>query len=137
MLKFAKILIPVVIVAAGIWLALRGWDTEVRVAEATRGTAVDAVTGTIQVYAYADLWVRTEREGRLTEIRVKVGDFVEKDQLIAVQESQTLDFQLEQERLRLESAQERLKLAGFKLRPRKPRSRNQGTPPAGRTGAAS
>lgn len=110
MLKIAKILVPILILAAGIWLALRGWDPEVRVAEASRGTAVDAVTGTIQVYSFADLWVRTEREGRLREILVEVGDYVEKNQLVAVQESQTLDFQLEQEQLRLEAAQERLKL---------------------------
>ncbi len=110
MLKYTKYLIPAALVVLVLWLLLRSWSVEVPVGEATRGTSVDAVTGTVEILAYADLWVRTEREGRLAEILVETGERVEKDQIVAVQESRLLDLQLQQEQVRLTAARERAAL---------------------------
>lgn len=110
MRKYWKILLPLVILGLGAWLLVRSWETEVLVGTATRGPAVDAVTGTIEILAFSDIWVKSEREGKLAEVPVKIGDFVEKGQLVAVQESKLLDFQLEQTEVRLEAARARLEL---------------------------
>lgn len=110
MKKLWKILLPLLAVAVVAWLVLRNWDTEVIVGEVARGTAVDAVTGTVEIIAFSDVWVKSERQGKLAEVPVKVGDPVKAGDLVAVQESRSLEFELEQDQVRLEAAEARLAL---------------------------
>jgi RND family efflux transporter MFP subunit len=105
-----KWILPLLLLAGGVYWWMTGRETEVIVAEATRGTAVDAVTGTVEILAAADLWVRTEREGELVEVPVRIGDVVKKGDLIARQQSDQLDIQLEMESARLKAAKARLEV---------------------------
>lgn len=108
--KLLKWIVPFLLLAgAGYW-----WFTtrevDVTVAPAIRDTAVDAVTGTIEIMASADLWVKTERDGELVEVPVRVGDKVKKGDLIMRQESELLEIQLAQDTARLNAAKARLEV---------------------------
>ncbi len=80
---------------------------EVPVARAEQGTAVDAVTGTIEVKAEIDLSLKTELNGRVREVPVEPGDTVQEGDVIAILDSADLRFELEQHQIRLEIARER------------------------------
>lgn len=109
-MKWWKIWVPLALIAAVAYFSFQRLEVSVVTAPAVKGTAVDAVTGTLKILSYADTYVKTEREGRLVEIPVKVNDVVKKGDLIAVLESRDLELQLEQEKVRLKAAEERLKL---------------------------
>lgn len=110
MKRFALSLILVLLVLLTlVWWRLQAVPL-VSVASAVEGTAVNAVTGRVEVFAELDLKVKTEREGRLNELLVEVGERVKKGQLLAVQDSRELQLRLEEERVRLEAARQRLEL---------------------------
>ncbi|MFP4282769.1 MAG: efflux RND transporter periplasmic adaptor subunit [Opitutales bacterium] len=98
------------IVALVAFLWRRQAVPEVGVAPATLGTAVNAVTGTVEVFSHGDVRVKTEREGRLAQLHVGVGEWVEKGQLLAEQDSLALQYRIAQERARYEAAKARREL---------------------------
>lgn len=105
-----KWLLPLLIIAAVVaWFALR-LRVEVVTGEATVGTAVNAVTGTVEIFASQDLTFRTERPGRLVEVPVSVGTEVKNGDPLGVQASARLDLRMANIRIRLESAEARLAL---------------------------
>jgi len=110
MKKLLWILLVIVLAGVGWWIWQRQSVPTVRVATAETGTAVDAVTGTVKVFANADLKVQTERDGRLAELFVKAGDFVKKGDPIAQQDSLELQYRIEEQRVRLDAAKDRLAL---------------------------
>lgn len=95
--------------AAGYWW----WDqreTVVIAVPASTGTAVDAVTGTVEILAQADVWVKTEHEGRLAEVPVGIGDTVRSGEMVFRQESERLENQIQEEMVRLKAANARLEV---------------------------
>ena len=92
---------------------LIGWglsqlEVEVEVATSEQTTAIDGVTGTVQIFALADVNVSTERWGRITEMNGELGEAVTKGTVLAVQESTELSLRLEQAKTRLEAARKQL-----------------------------
>lgn len=85
---------------------------EVVVRPATTGTAVDAVTGTVKLFATLDLRLTTDMEGRVREIHVGIGDQVEEGDLLVELAARDTALQLESRRVQLEAAREHLDL-GF------------------------
>lgn len=107
---FFKYLTPLVFIAAVIFFARGALKTTVPVAEARLGTAIHAVTGTVEVLSYADIYVKAENRGQIIEMAVKPGQVVEKGDVIAVQSSEDLDLRIEQIEIRLEAARAREEL---------------------------
>lgn len=106
-LKFG---IPVLIILLAVYFFSRQLTLTVSVAPAERGTAVNAVTGTVEVKANADIHVKAQHRGEIVENRVNAGDAVEAGEVIAVQSSENLDLQIEQVGIRLEAADSRASL---------------------------
>lgn len=104
LLKFG---LPLLLLVAVIYFFSRQWSLTVLVAEAETGTAVNAVTGTVEVLAYMDIYVKAENRGRLLEVPVAAGDLVEEGAIIAVQESEDLHLRIEQVEIRLDAARAR------------------------------
>lgn len=105
-----KVILPLVLVAIVAWLIMRSFTVEVPVAQAYRGAAVDAVTGTIKLSSKMDLQYKTEVPGRLKEIPVYIGSQVKKGDLLASFESRDLEHNLAQRRIQLQAATDRNKL---------------------------
>ena len=103
-LKFG---IPVLVLVLAVYFFSRQLTLTVSVAPATRGTAVNAVTGTVEVKANADIHVKAKHRGEIIENRVKAGESVEAGGVIAVQASEDLDLQIEQVEIRLAAADAR------------------------------
>lgn len=105
-----KIIIPaaVIAVAAVIWFSMT--RNTVTVEKARRGTAVNAVTGTVKVFANLDIKVKAEREGRVAEAKVKIGDKVKEGDVIMALDARVLNNEIEEKRVQLKAAKERLKL---------------------------
>lgn len=110
MKKWLWILFLAIIGLAGFFLWKRQSKPVVDVAEVVTGTAIDAVTGTIEVFATLDVKIKTEREGRLVEVLVKVGDRLEAGDVVARQDADISGYRLEQERARYEAARALLEL---------------------------
>lgn len=105
-----KIGIPLAIILLVAWLARERFTTRVPVATARIDAAVDAVTGTVKVYANKDLNVKTEVLGRVAEVLVSQDDEVERDDILVRLESQDLQQTLTQRRIQREAAEARLSL---------------------------
>lgn len=88
-------------------LVRRAWTPTVEVAAATKGTAIHAVTGTVEVLSYADIHVKAEGRGEIVRMAVQPGQAVEADEVIAEQASEDLDLRIEQVQIRLEAAMAR------------------------------
>jgi RND family efflux transporter MFP subunit len=102
-----KWLLPLLILGAlGFWIS-RQFTTTVLIAEAESGTAVNAVTGTVEVLAFADIHVKAQNRGEIVEVLVEAGDAIEEGDLIARQSSEELELRLEQVNIRLEAAEAR------------------------------
>ncbi len=101
--------IVLLLAAAGlvVWVLAGRLQPEAVVAEARRGTAFNAVTGTVEVFSDLDMRLKTERHGRLIEVKANVGDVVKKGDVVAQQESRLLDLRIESLKLRLAAARER------------------------------
>jgi membrane fusion protein (multidrug efflux system) len=110
MKKAYWILIICLVIGGGYYFWQRQTKPVVEVVEVASGTAVNAVTGTIKIFASIDIKVPTEREGRLSEVTVNIGDRVEKGQVVAIQDSELYRYRLDQERARYEAALEMLEL---------------------------
>ena len=105
-----KWLLPLLlIVGLGFWIS-RLFTPSVLVAPAETGTAVNAVTGTVEVLAYADLHVKAQNRGEIVEVLVEAGDSIEEGDLIARQSSEELDLRLEEAGIRLEATEARAEL---------------------------
>ncbi len=107
---FLKILLPVAVLLLIAWAAMARFRTEVPVAQAAVGPAIDAVTGTVKVFADLDVRIKAEGNGRLVEMAVEIGDIVKKGDLLCRLDSEELEMQLKQRRIQLKGAQERLQL---------------------------
>ncbi|MEY3000539.1 MAG: hypothetical protein RL648_753 [Verrucomicrobiota bacterium] len=102
-----KIIVPLVLAVVVLLFVRRLWTPVVEVAEATQGTAIHAVTGTVEVLSYADIYVKAEGRGQIVDMAVEPGEVVEAGEVIAVQNSEDLDLRIEQVEIRLEAAQSR------------------------------
>ena len=100
-LKFG---IPAIVLLLVVFLFNRQLTVSVPVAEAETGTAVNAVTGTVEVLAYMDIWVKAQSRGILKENTIEAGQVVEEGDLLAQQDSEELDLRIEQVRIQLEAA---------------------------------
>ena len=81
--------------------------TQVPVAPAIRGEVVNAVTGTVEIFANLDLEIKAEAFGVINARPVDRGDLVEDGDVIATQESTDLELRLEQAQIRLNAAEAR------------------------------
>ena len=99
--------IPALVVLLAIFLFNRQLTVSVPVAEAETGTAVNAVTGTVEVLSYIDIWVKAQSRGTLIDNTIKAGQVVEEGDLLAEQDSEELDLRIEQVQIRLEAAEAR------------------------------
>jgi RND family efflux transporter MFP subunit len=106
-LKFG---LPALLLLIIIWLFSRQLTVSVPVAEAEVGTAVNAVTGTVEVLAYVDIRVKAQSRGKLVDNVIEAGQVVAAGDVIAQQDSKELDLQIEQVRIRLEAASARSEL---------------------------
>lgn len=106
-----KIFLAVILVLG---LLLYGFSLLTRpgvlVVSASQGMAVDAVTGNAKVFANADVNVKSERFGRVAEMRAEIGKFVKKGDVLAVQTTPELEIKLASTRRRLETARKRLEV---------------------------
>jgi RND family efflux transporter MFP subunit len=107
--------IPVLVVLLIFWLFSRQLTVTVPVAEAEVGTAVNAVTGTVEVLAYMDIRVKAQRRGKMVDNIIDAGQIVEAGDLVAQQDSEELDLQIEQVRIRLEAAEAKAELESTHL----------------------
>jgi RND family efflux transporter MFP subunit len=108
--RWLKIGIPVlVILLLVVWINRQLGMTAI-VAPAKIGTAVNAVTGTVEVLANADIRVKARHRGVIVENRAKPGEIVEADAVLSVQASEDLDLEIEQVQIRLEAARAREEL---------------------------
>ena len=104
MKRWWKIGLPILIVVLAIYFFSRQLTLSVLVAPATTGTAINAVTGTVEVLAGFDIRVKAQSRGKIVKGVVKAGDAVEEGHLLALQDSEELELQIEQARIRLEAA---------------------------------
>jgi RND family efflux transporter MFP subunit len=105
-----KILIPLALIIGAVLFFRQQFSVTVPVGVAREGTALNAVTGTVEVWSYADIRVKAEIRGQISELKVKAGDVVEEGTILAVQASEQLKLQIEQVRIRLEAAKARTEL---------------------------
>lgn len=102
-----KVGLPVfLVVLAGIYFSSR-MSFSVMVAPASKGTAVNAVTGTVEVLATMDIRIKSQHRGRLTGNVIVPGQQLEQGDLIAVQDSDELKLQIQQIEIRLEAARDK------------------------------
>lgn len=110
MKRLLKFGIPLLVLVAAVFFFNRQLTLSVLVEPAETGTAVNAVTGTVEVLAYIDIHVKAENRGRIAENLVQAGQIVEAGEVVAVQEAEDLDLRIEQVRIRLEAAEARSEL---------------------------
>lgn len=110
MKKWLWIVLVLLVVVGGTWLWKKQSIPTVEVANVVTGTAINAVTGTIEVFATLDVKIKTEREGRLDEVLIGVGDRVEVGDVMVQQDAEISRYRLEQERARYEAAKALLDL---------------------------
>ena len=110
MKRWLKIGIPILVVLLGFYLFGRQLTVSVLTEGAVTGTAVNAVTGTVEVLANMDISVKTENRGQILKNEVQAGDKVEAGEVSARQDSEDLDLRIEQVEIRLEAARARLEL---------------------------
>lgn len=107
-MKRLLIILLVCAVILGTALLLRtAFTPAVLVAQAVTGTAVNAVTGTVEVYAHLDINVKAKHRGQITEMPHPSGTEVAAGDVLAQQESAELDLRIEQIEIRLAAARER------------------------------
>lgn len=99
----------VVVLVVGVWLRGR-MELRVPVAAAVEGTAVNAVTGTVEVWANVDIRLKVKHRGTVNAHHVVAGEVVEPGQLLVTQDSADLDLLVEQVEIRLEAARKRAAL---------------------------
>lgn len=105
--RWLKILVPVILVVTAVLFLRRQFEMTALVTPAQTGTAVNAVTGTVEVLANADIRVKARHRGVIVEHRAQPGEIVEADAVLTVQASEDLDLEIEQVQIRLEAARAR------------------------------
>jgi RND family efflux transporter MFP subunit len=78
---------------------------------AQTGTAINAVTGKVEIWANADIQVKSRQRGVISELLVDAGHAVETGQVIAILAAEDLDLRIEQARIQLEAAKARSAVA--------------------------
>ncbi len=110
MKRWLKIGLPLLFILLAIyWFSSRLTVTAL-VEPATRGTAVNAVTGTVEVLSNFDIQVKAQSSGMVAQNVVEPGNLVEAGDLLALQDSKELDLRIEQVSIRLEAARARTSL---------------------------
>lgn len=116
MKKWLKFGIPLVILLALAAYFSRQLKYSVLVSPAQSGTAVNAVTGTVEVLANLDIQLKAQNRGVIVENRAQPGKAVAEGDVLVVQDSEKLQLQLEQVGIRLEAAEARKDLeSGHKI----------------------
>ncbi|MBN1404076.1 MAG: efflux RND transporter periplasmic adaptor subunit [Opitutales bacterium] len=105
-----KIALPLLILAALVLAGMSRIRTVVSVEEAVTGTAADAVTGTVKVFANLDIKVKTEVQGRIAETPFAINQKVKKGDTLMVLEAQDIRNQIREKVIQLKAAQKRLQL---------------------------
>jgi len=101
------VLVAAIVIAA---LAMSHSQKHVLTADAVSGTACDAVTGTVKVFAMIDMKIKTEVQGRISKVPHACGENVKKGDVIVVLDSQDLDNQVREKVVQLRSAREKIRL---------------------------
>lgn len=105
-----KIGLPILgVLLAIFWFSTR-LSTTVIVELATRGTAVNAVTGTVEVLSSYDIQVKAQSRGLIAKNVVEPGSVINAGDLLALQDSKELDLRIEQASIRLDAARARSSL---------------------------
>jgi multidrug efflux pump subunit AcrA (membrane-fusion protein) len=107
LLKFG---IPLILVLLIAFFVRQQFKVTVLVAPAQVDTALNAVAGTVEVWAFMDINVKAKHRGQLIESPVQAGQMVKEGDVIARQASEDLDLRLEQVEIRLEAAMARVGL---------------------------
>jgi len=102
-----RALAAAIAVAVIIWFFARSTESEVAVAVAETGTALDSATGTCLVFAAADANIETTRNAELETLDVALGQKVAAGDVVARQRDFELAITFEQTRIRLEAARKR------------------------------
>lgn len=105
-----KIFLPLLLIAAFVMLALTRARPVVPVEKAVSGTAVDAVTGTVKVFANLDLKVKTVVQGLVESTPIEQNQRVKKGDTLMVLDSQDIRNQIREKVIQLKAAQKRLQL---------------------------
>jgi RND family efflux transporter MFP subunit len=101
-------IVAVVLLAA--WLLAPHLRDKVLVEKAVKGTAFNAVTGTVKVYANIDIKIKTEVNGRVAKVQHPAGDVVKKNDVVMTLDSQDLNNQIRERVVQLTAAKAQLKL---------------------------
>jgi RND family efflux transporter MFP subunit len=96
------------LIALSAWVVgTRGWTPSAVAQPAQTGKAVNAVTGTAEVLAEIDIEVKARQYGTIVEALVGDGQVVEQGEPMMLQDSATLQLQIEHLEIRLAAALER------------------------------
>ena len=101
-------IVAVVVLAA--WLVAPHLRDKVLVEKAVKGTAFNAVTGTVKVFANVDIRIKTETNGRVAKVQHPAGDVVKKNDVVMTLDSQDLNNQIRERVVQLNAAKAQLKL---------------------------
>jgi len=107
LLKFG---IPLIVVLLVAFVIRQQFKVTVLVSAAEVDTAMNAVAGTVEVWAFMDINVKAQNRGQIVETPVLAGQNVEEGDIIAVQASEELDLRIEDVGIRLEAARAREQL---------------------------
>ncbi len=107
---FLKIALPVAVIIAASLFLLNSTQKEVLASQATRGTAVDAVTGSIKVHALIDIHIKSEQDGKVIEVLAEAGNMVNRGDVLAKLDRRDLEQRLNQVEIRLAAAKARSEL---------------------------
>ncbi|KAF0095185.1 MAG: RND family efflux transporter MFP subunit [Puniceicoccaceae bacterium 5H] len=102
---FLRLGVPLLIVVAAWFLVGYLLRPTVLVVEAQKGTAVNAITGNINVAAQTDINVRSEGYGKIIEKPVSAGDFVKQGDVLTRQDATQTERKLDAYRVQLKAAE--------------------------------
>lgn len=109
-MNWLKYLVIPVLLILGIFYFFAQCQTEVVVATAQTGQAVNAVAGTVKLLASVDITLKTEHAGRVTELPGYLGQSLNKGDTVARLNTARYENERRQLLTRLEAARERAEL---------------------------
>ena len=98
------LIIAAVVVVGGYFLFGRGDEPEYVLAEVERGDIVQMVSVTGSIKADPTIDLHFQKSGKVSEILVKEGEKIEKDQLIATLENRTLELEIKRNKASVDYA---------------------------------